>query len=87
MGKELTVLQETTIKKNNFRKIGLTHVQLSSVLPEKPDMTLYIYETSIKGKYTGYHLSDEEGNRYTLVWFVALRPCQQLWSCREGQFT
>ena len=58
-------MQETTI-----RKMGLTHVQLSSVLPEKPDMTLYIYETSLKGKYTGYHLSDEEA--IGILWFGLL---------------
>ena len=72
MGKELTVLQETTIRKINIRKMGLTHVQLSSVLPEKPDRTLYIYETSIKGKYTGYHLSDEEGNFGLVCCFASL---------------
>ena len=22
-----------------------------------------------------------------LAWFVALRPSQKLWSCRDGQFT
>ena len=23
----------------------------------------------------------------SFVWFVALRPSQQLWSCQDGQFT
>ena len=58
---------ETTIRNINIRKMGLTQMQLSSTLPERPDMTLYSDETSKKGKkYTGYHLSDKGGNMYVL---------------------
>ena len=43
--------------------MGLTQMQLSSTLPEMPDMTLYSDETSKQGKkYTRYHLSDKGGN-------------------------
>ena len=58
---------ETTVININIRKMGLKQMQLSSTLPERPDMTLYSDETSKKGKkYTGYHLSDKGGNMYVL---------------------
>ena len=58
---------ESTIRNINVRKIGLTQMQLCNTLPQQNDMTLYTDETSKKGKkYTGYHLSDKEGNMYVL---------------------
>ena len=64
MWKKIERLPSETIIRNIYiRKMGLTQMQLSSTLPEMPDMTLYSDETSKQGKkYTRYHLSDKGGN-------------------------
>jgi len=45
----------------------LAQKQLSEVIPDQENLTLYADETSKFGiKYSGYHVSDQERNMYVL---------------------
>jgi len=51
----------------NVERLILAQKQLSEVIPDQENLTLYADETSKFGiKYSGYHVSDQEGNMYVL---------------------
>ena len=53
-------------------------------------LTLYVQKSSLFRFNTinfGWSIVYIEGSQAILVWYVALRPSQQLWSCHCGQFT
>ncbi|WAQ99781.1 hypothetical protein MAR_024154 [Mya arenaria] len=57
----------TTILNMNIERLVLSQKQLNETLPNKDNMTLYTDETTKFGtKYSGYHVSDTEGNTYVL---------------------
>ncbi|WAR12743.1 SPIN3-like protein [Mya arenaria] len=57
----------STILNMNVERLVLSQKQLSEVIPNKSNLTLYTDETSKFGvKYSGYHVSDEEGTMFVL---------------------
>ena len=57
----------STIRNMNLQRLALSQKQLSEILLQHEATTLYTDETSIfDNKIGGYHISDKEGNYYTL---------------------
>lgn len=57
----------TTILNMNVERLILAQKQLGEVIPDKTNLTLYTDETSKYGiKYSGYHVSDQDGSMYVL---------------------
>ena len=55
----------STVRNMIVGRLIFAQKQLSEVIPDKENLTLYTDETSKFGiKYSGYHVSDQEGNMY-----------------------
>ena len=68
LGKKCNKLpSRSTILNMNVERLILSQKQLAEVIPSKDNLTLYTDETTKFGvKYSGYHVSDQEGSMYVL---------------------
>ena len=61
------VPKESTVREMNHRRIAFGHLQLVEVMPSKESTTLLSDETTDRvGTFEGFHLADDDGNKYVL---------------------